>query len=336
MRTKALVGTIVFSCMLVSACTEEYNLQLHPETKLVINAEITNGRPPYYTQLGLSGALETQMNHNVDDALIIISDDEGVVDTLVPAKDSTIWYITKYKNRYGEDSIRGYVIYDNIGVIDSVYEFEPLLYEKGYFQTTKLKGKAGHTYFLKVEWQGHTYTSECTMPEAIKIDTITHRKGDKFIDGTDGDIPYVWFRDNPNEDNYYIFKKGIDQRPLPYSNGQGTWCVSIFSDEYLAPDAKGMDICGGEATESWRRDDFFFYIYPSQKLMMYSVTKEVYNYYSSLINQIRYDGGVYTPAPASAPTNIKGGALGVFNAASFDYKYCLMSEEEYNEKYNMW
>ncbi len=319
--------------MLLIACTEEYDLNLHPETKLVINAEITNGKPPYYTQLGISGALKTQMNHNVDDALIIISDDEGVVDTLVPAKDSTVWYITKYKNQFGEDSIRWYVIYDNIGIIDSMLVYEPQLYCKGYFQTTKLKGKAGHTYFLKVEWQGHTYTSQCTMPETIKIDTITHRKGDKFIDGTDGDIPYVWFHDNPCEDNYYVFKKGIDQRPLPFSNGQGTWSVSIFSDEYLTPDAKGMDICGGEATESWRRDDFEFYKIPSQKLMMYSVTKEVYNYYSSLINQIRYDGGVYTPAPASAPTNIKGGALGVFNAASFDYKYCLMSEEDYNKKF---
>lgn len=318
--------------MLINACTEEFNLQLHPETKLVIDAEITNGKPPYYTHLGLSGTIESDLNQWVDNALVIISDDDGVVDTLIPAADSIWSHFTRYKTQSGEDSIVWYPVYDNIGVIDSMLVYDYKLSTQCYFQTTKLKGKAGHTYYLKVEWNGNTYTSECTMPSAIKIDTITHRQGNKLIDGTDGTIPYVWFHDNPNVDNYYVFKKGSGEYPLPYSTGQGTWSVSVFSDEFMQPDSKGMDLCGGESTESWRKDDFSFATFPDQKLMMYSVTKEVYDYYSSLIKQIRYDGGVYTPSPASAPTNIKGGALGVFNAASFDYKYCLISEEEYNKQ----
>ncbi len=328
------IAILIFSTVFLASCTEEYNLNLHPETKLVIDAEITNGKPPYYTHLGMSGAIESDLNQWVDDALIIISDDEGVVDTLIPAADSVWGHYTRYTTQSGEDSIIWYPVYDNIGVIDSMLVFDYRLSTRCYFQTTKLQGKAGHTYFLKVEWRGHTYTSECTMPEAIKIDTLTHRQGSKETDGTDGDIAYVWFHDNPNEDNYYVFKKGWNEEPLPYSTGQYTWSVSIVSDELLQPGFKGMDLCSGVATESWRKDDWEFTTYPSMRLMMYSVTKEVYNYYSSLIDQIRYDGGVYTPAPASAPTNIQGGALGVFSAASFDQKYCLMSEEEYNQKYN--
>jgi len=333
MRIKSLVWIIVFSCMLLIACTEEYNLNLHPETKLVIDAEITNGRPPYYTRLGLSGTIESDLSQRVDDALIIISDDEGVVDTLIPAFDSIWCHHTIYKAQSGEDSIVWYPIYDNIGVIDSLLVYDFRLSTQCYFQTTKLQGKAGHTYYLKAEWRGNTYTSECTMPSAIKIDTITYREADKFTDGAVGEIPYVWFHDNPNEDNYYVLKKGWEEEPLPYSNDQYTWSVSIVSDEFLQPGFKGMDLCGGVSTESWRKSSWWFDVYPRQKLMMYAVTKEVYDYYSSQINQIRYDGGVYTPAPASAPTNIKGGALGVFNAASFDYKYCLMSEEDYNKKF---
>ena len=326
----------LFSIVFLASCTEEYNLQLHPETKLVIDAEITNGKPPYYTKLGLSGSTESDLNQWVDDALIIISDDEGVVDTLIPAADSIWSHYTRYTTLSGEDSIVWFPIYDNIGVIDSMLVYDYRLSTQCYFQTTKLQGKAGHTYYLKVEWRGHTYTSECTMPSAIKIDTITHRQADKFTDGAVGEIPYVWFHDNPNEDNYYVFKKGWLEEPLPFSNGQYTWSVSIISDELLQPGFKGMDLCGGVSTEGWRKDNWWFDVYPEQKLMMYSVTKEVYDYYNSLINQIRYDGGVYTPAPASAPTNIEGGALGLFNAASFDYEYCLLSEEEYNEKYNRW
>lgn len=193
--------------MLINACTEEFNLQLHPETKLVIDAEITNGKPPYYTHLGLSGTIESDLNQWVDNALVIISDDDGVVDTLIPAADSIWSHFTRYKTQSGEDSIVWYPVYDNIGVIDSMLVYDYKLSTQCYFQTTKLKGKAGHTYYLKVEWNGNTYTSECTMPSAIKIDTITHRQGNKLIDGTDGTIPYVWFHDNPNVDNYYVFKK---------------------------------------------------------------------------------------------------------------------------------
>ena len=328
MKPKSLVWIIVFSCMLINACTEEFNLQLHPETKMVIDAEITNGKPPYYTRLGMSGSVESDLNKRVDDALVIISDDEGVVDTLIPATDSIWHHFTRYKAQTGEDSIVWFPIYDNIGVIDSMLVYDHRLSTQCYFQTTKLQGKAEHTYYLKVEWNGNTYTSKCTMPSAIKIDTITHRQGSKFTDGTVGDIPYVWIHDNPNEDNYYVFKKGWGEEPLPYSNGQYTWSVSIVSDEFLQPGFKGMDLCSGVATESWRKDDWRFDRFPEQKLMMYSVTKEVYDYYNSLINQIRYDGGVYTPSPASASTNIEGGALGLFNAASFDYKYCLKGEDE--------
>ena len=237
--------SIVFLC----SCTEEYNLNLHPETKLVIDAEITNGRPPYYTHLGMSATIESDLNQRVDDALVIISDDEGVVDTLIPAFDSVWCHHTIYKAQSGEDSIVWYPIYDNIGVIDSSLVYDYRLANRCYYQTTKLQGKAGHTYYLKVEWRGHTYTSECTMPSAIKIDTITYREADKFTDGAVGEIPYVWFHDNPNEDNYYVLKKGWEEEPLPYSNDQYTWSVNIVSDEFLQPGFKGMDLCGGFLTE---------------------------------------------------------------------------------------
>jgi len=258
MKTKSLVWIIVFSCMLLIACTEEYDLNLHPETKLVIDAEITNGKPPYYTHLGLSGSLKSDLNQWIDDALIIISDDEGVVDTLIPAADSIWTHYTKYTTQSGEDSIVWYPVYDNMGAIDSMLIYDHRLATQCYFQTTKLQGKAGHTYYLKAEWRGHTYTAECTMPSAIKIDTITHRQADKFKDGAVGEIPYVWFHDNPNEDNYYVFKKGWQEEPLSYSNGQYTWSVSIISDELLQQGFKGMDLCGGVATESWRKDNWDF------------------------------------------------------------------------------
>jgi hypothetical protein len=52
------------------------------------------------------------------------------------------------------------------------------------------------------------------------------------------------------------------------------------------------------------------------EIKMYSVTKEAYDFYKALISQFRNDGGVYSPTPASAPTNIDNNALGFFRASA--------------------
>lgn len=314
----------IISCISVIGCTEEYDLQLDDENKLIINAEITNSDTYNYVWLGVSRNtfidtsdwkthIRDERMHDVE-ATIIISDDCGIIDTLVPAYDSIMDYY-----------------YEGNQLIDSSYIYSYLA-RQGYYQTTKIKkGKPGHTYYLEVLWNGHSYTSECTMPKAIKIDSLGRVQGTKHTDGTDGDKLYVYFNEDKSEDNYYIFKKGERFSVTGISNIHNVWSVSLLSDELLSPDINGMDVCRGEATESWKSDSFYFSYVPVHKLMMYSVTKEVYDYYRSLINQMRTDGGVFTPTPASAATNIKGGALGVFSAASYDEEMCWLSEEEWNE-----
>ena len=223
----------------------------------------------------------------------------------------------------------------NCGVIDtlsfcpdSVWEhyrngdssFVRNFHEK-HFVTSKIIGVPEHTYRLRVEWQGNVYTSECTMPKEVEIDTITRfRDADKFNDGADaGYIPYLWFHDDPTTPNYYVV-----ENPM---YGGGIWGINIMSDEMFSTDnICGVDAYTGEAVDGYSRNTVVSGTHISKdwgydQIRLYSVTKEVYEYYSSLIKQIRYDGGVYTPSPASAPTNIKGGALGVFNAASVDWRY---------------
>jgi len=70
----------------------------------------------------------------------------------------------------------------------------------------------------------------------------------------------------------------------------------------------------GETAEWWinsypRLDDEY-------RIRMYSITEEGYNYYKALIAQFKNDGGTYSPAPASPPTNIDNGGLGFFRASA--------------------
>ncbi|MBR3566998.1 MAG: DUF4249 domain-containing protein [Salinivirgaceae bacterium] len=316
MNYKSLVWIIVFSCSLISACTEEFDLELKGEPKLVIEMQITNTPPPYHIQLTKSklnfrsfspehfwGGKETWEKRDYEmvcDARVIVSDGD-VIDTLTLCPDS-VWRYNEYVEHY-----EWYY-----------YGFQG---RNGFYQTTKIEGIPGHTYHLRVEWQDKVYTAECTMPKAVEIDSITcFRAADKFKDGIDGGyIPYLWFHDDPATANYYLFEC--------YGIGRA-WKMSAMSDERLnSEDICGIDAFAGEAPDGFNRNTIVTggtntsKEWGYDKVSLYSVTKEIYDYYNSLINQIRYDGGVHTPSPASAPTNIKGGALGVFNAASVDWRY---------------
>jgi len=75
-----------------------------------------------------------------------------------------------------------------------------------------------------------------------------------------------------------------------------------------------LDVFKGETAEWWinsypRLDDEY-------RIRMYSITEEGYNYYKALIAQFKNDGGTYSPAPASPPTNIDNGGLGFFRASA--------------------
>lgn len=304
-----IIGTVVFLSCFFSSCTEEYDLQIEGKQKLIITAEITNLEPPYYVQLKKS--MNTFVDyteydiHNaygyetVQDALVIISDENAIVDTLSLAPDT----ITYWSDAY-EDSIT----YEN------TYSGK-----NGYYVTSKITGTPEHTYSLQVEWNGHTYSAECKMPKAVAIDSIgDFREPTKEDDLTEGGyIPHLWFADDTTADNYYVFC-------MPMSGGS-IWNNTIISDKHIDSDVAGIDVFAGESAQGYGRGTVIgthvSKEWGYEEIIMYSVTKEVYDYYDSAIKQIRYDGGVYTPSPATPPTNIKGGALGLFNVASADYRY---------------
>lgn len=293
----------------LSSCTEEFDLQLEGEQKLVINCEITNLEPPYYVHIYKSkssfGDYWQVSNDNnyglepVQDATVIISDDNEAIDTLALAPDS-IQYWSEYEERFMVRKA------SNSG-------------GKGYYVTSKIVGVPEHTYSLLVEWNGHKYSAECKMPKAVEIDSIGgFRETSKEVDKVEyGYVPLLWFTDDTTVDNYYVFSEPMI--------GGSVWINTILSDANMDSNVAGIDALVGESPKSYERGavigtrvskDWGY-----DMVIMYSVTKEVYDFYNSAIQQIRYDGGVYTPAPATPPTNIKGGALGLFNVASADYLF---------------
>ena len=314
--------------ILLTACTKNYNFKLADTKQLyVIEGRISDLQGPYYIHITRStNRLGYPLTRNIMDtfeavqgAQVIIADDMGTVDTLIPAVDRLPRKTYRYKN----------------GTLDSqFYDFPStyINYKRGYYHTTKIQGMPGHSYQLYVRIGDSTFQASAYMPPvptldsvAINVDTVVNAAGDK------GYLPLVWFKEPPDEKNYYMLQFYpyileypydmfiwdhlkynsipfvVDDKILPsYVNGLSVQLITPDSNPYSGPYPYTN----------------FYPEHPSQ-FRLSSLTKQAYNYFTVLRKQLQTDGNIYKPVPASASGNIQGGALGLFWASSISYKLNL-------------
>lgn len=170
---------------------------------------------------------------------------------------------------------------------------------EGRYELQQLKGKTGHTYELKVNVGEHRFRSVCQIPaQAVELDTIYFRKSD--FGGTEH-FPVPVFTDPPGKGNHYMLRLFV--------NGAQVAGSRTRSDE-------GID---------GQRSDFPFYYDVSEnsknptinngdmvKIQLMCIDAAVYEFYRTLRDVIDQNSA----SPANPRSNIDGGAIGVFNAAT--------------------
>ncbi len=291
--------TVKFICitlgLAIYACTEAYDVDFkNYEPKLVVDAQLLNIDTIHYIRLALSKA--SFQGYKEWDG----KDDSYHIEKFEPVIDAQVNVIENSEDTF-------IFVNKNINI-----EYNKKTKENGYYRSNALKIKAGNTYTLKINWHDKEYTSSCFVQQVPKIDTVTFELKDAPSIGKGKfRIPYIWFKDNPATKDYYLF--------LTNNAGNAVWSRAILDDEFLAPEVHGIDVFKGESILYWRN------AYPLEnwevRIEMHSITKEVYEYYKALIGQFRNDGGVYTPSPASPPTNISNGALGFFRVSTVESCY---------------
>ncbi|HON19141.1 MAG TPA: DUF4249 family protein, partial [Salinivirgaceae bacterium] len=223
----------------------------------------------------------------VKDATVLIKYND-IVDTLQLAPDSVFVY-----QRDLEGNIYDSVLLPNRS--GGAY---------GYYQSRNNIGFPGTLYILEVLWNGKLYTSQSRMPQAVSIDSVTYVYTQGEMGKPDYYLPHIWFRDNPATTDFYLFK----------TSGGGVWGRAILSDKFISNEITGLNVFRGESPNWWMTG------YPQSgayySIEMHSIPSEAFEYYRALISQFRNDGGVYTPSPASPPTNISNGALGLLMAST--------------------
>jgi hypothetical protein len=307
-----LVFLIVASCL--SACTKEVKIAIPGyQEKLVIDGRIETDGPPIvilsktkdiyaptdldaYLNGFLSGAVIT-----VSDGSITVTLDEICSDDLPPGTE--------------EEAAQLFGI-----PVSELENYHLCAYTT--FNTV-IWGEVGKTYTLKVNYAGKTYTSVTQILQPTALDSVYWKQ--------DSDAPvgfgFSWARlSDPayQSDNYMWEVKRLDIAPdgEPIDPMYKTTYAPVFDDAFI--NGKTFDFAYenplNDSDEELIPDEQrgYYGIGDTVVIKLSKMDKGVYEFMEKKYVQLQSTGNPFA-SPASIPTNISGGALGVWAGYSPSY-----------------
>ena len=185
----------------------------------------------------------------------------------------------------------------SVTIADNLGEKDTLLYTKdGIYQTTKLRGKYGNTYYLEVQVDGQKFTAQSTMPQKVALDSL--RINGFEINGVERYNIIPGYTDPIQLGNSYRFIQKI--------NDTLDQTFHVFND----------NLNNGKVNQRPLRigtDQLEIKLKDTISVEMQCVTRDTYLYYYTLNQQSSAGPGGGT-TPSNPPSNIQGGALGIFSA----------------------
>ncbi len=173
---------------------------------------------------------------------------------------------------------------------------------------------------LDIYYKGEHHTAtEIMVPKT----EITDLKVQSFDLGEEGKTaswaPIISFVNQPEIDNYYLFHvDGHSSLTFPISSiyrlfrADEHWSYSILSDEHLGDTVVDLLVSDGEGVRNIAPGSHYPTIGDSVFITMESISKACYDIYDKAIEQLRTDGGAYTPTPTNVKV-ISGNVWGIFS-----------------------
>lgn len=312
---RSYVAFLWLAC-LCCGCEEEFEIDSREiSNAIAFDGVITNEPPPYFFRLTHVSPFSEFEEGAVDAQIVITDHTADLKDTLkllIPIKDGLNTNLSYYNYHVKKQTL--------IGLNNFKHNAD------GIYVTTKIYGVENHRYTLDILYRGEHHTAEETMVPKTPITAMTVQEVDLGVKGKKW-VPCISFVNRPGEENYYLFKT------YPYSTkatrissphrfyyATHFWAYSILSDEYLEENVVDFVVRDGEAntgTPGYAGSDSLF-------VCIQSISKACYEGYGDMIEQLRTDGGAYTPRPVSARGNISGGVLGLFRVSAISERYVLV------------
>lgn len=193
------------------------------------------------------------------------------------------------------------------GMRDKDY-FPPYIYT-----TSSIRGKAGKSYSLKVEYSGRTVTATTTIPEPVSLEHIKVKKSDieKSYYITGG------LRDNRLTKDYYKFFVKRSRRDSIYKPS----FMGLVNDDILSENIEELPINRGISTIIEKEGNFF-----SKDDIVHirfcTLDEQSYAYWSDFDTIYSLSRNPFFPANSRIRSNIKGG-LGYW--AGYGSTYYMVS-----------
>jgi hypothetical protein len=183
------------------------------------------------------------------------------------------------------------IVKDNLGIIDT------LKHEKeGRYKTNKIKGIYGNTYYLDVYLSDKKYSASSTMPQKVALDSL--RINPLAVNGENRYNVIPVYTDPIALGNSYRFIQKI--------NDTLDQTFHVFNDNLNNGKVNQRPLRGGSDSLEVKLKDTI-------AVEMQCITRPTYLYYYTLYQQSGAGPGGGT-TPSNPPTNIIGGALGIFSA----------------------
>ena len=240
---------------------------------------------------------EIQLKLDPNASLLVI--DANITDQAGP-------YIVKLYKSIAINNTQSYPFVENAMVVifDNQGQRDSLEYKKnGVYQTKKIKGISGKTYFLEVLVDGKKYSASTTMPNKVPLDSLS--VNNFFING---EIRYniiPIYTDPIQLGNSYRFIQKINDTLVP--------AFQVFNDNLNNGKTNQRPLNTGS-------DDIKIKPNDTISVEFQCISAPTYLYFYTLLQQSGAGPGAGL-TPSNPPTNIQGGALGIFSAHTVEKKY---------------
>lgn len=196
------------------------------------------------------------------------------------------------------------------GKIDKEF-FPPFIYT-----TSRMRGEAGRTYILKVEYENFIATATTTIPEKPQLDSIK-------VMPTDTDSlcrVSLCFTDDPNSKDYYkIFvRKGSHSKQWLSSY------LGIVNDDILNGNSE-IDVNQGQILTDTLDFTPFFSYNDSITIKFAKIDESSYSYWNDYENYTSFSRNPLFPISQNLHSNISGG-LGCWYGCGATISYLILRD----------
>ena len=200
-------------------------------------------------------------------------------------------------SKFPEVSNAKVIMKDNFGLTDTLKYTN-----KGIYLTNKIKGAYGYTYFLEVLLDGKKYTAQSTMPKKVLLDSLTINYF-TFFSATQYSVIPMYTDPITMGNNYRFIQVINDTLDKTYH---------IFNDNLNNGKENQRPLNSDSDSLRVKLNDLV-------SVEMQCISSPTYLYYYSL-RQIGGAGPGGGTTPSNPPSNIVGGALGIFSAHTVQRK----------------